>query len=410
LNVSYVLEGSVRKAGNRVRVTAQLIEAATDKHVWSDTYDRDLTDIFAIQDEVAGMVADELEVRLLDSGQTQHRTSPEAYALYLQARHVFYGQAFDQGDKIRPMQLLQRALDRDPDFIPAMMLLSVIEWYAAAYSGEYSEDEKEEMFRRSRQRIQDAYFIDPNDALTNIYIVTVSDLEVQQTARYVERALSLDPGNVDVLRRSAGFAAGIGRFDDAIILGNRALARDPMCIQCYGALASIYTDAGRYDEAEAVLRRRIALVDDVGGHHNLAFIVLLQGNAQEAFEIFDGIASIEEHWLLTRALALHDLGRRDEVEDMLERFVEKYSDTDPYGVATLYAYTGHISSAISWMEKAIEEYPGELDHAVRDPFLASLHNTPQWPQWRKDAGLDEETLAAIEFTIPDFGTEPAATR
>ncbi len=405
LNVSFILEGSVRKAGNRVRVTAQLIEVATDKHVWSDTYDRDLTDIFAIQDEVAGMVADELEVRLLDSGQTQHRTSPEAYALYLQARHLFYGQAFDQGDKIRPMQLLQRALDRDPDFVPAMMLLSVIEWYAAAYSGEYSEDERDEMFRRSAKRIQDAYFIDPNDALTNIYIVTVSDLEVQQTARYVERALSLDPANIDVLRRSAGFAAGIGRFDDAIILGNRALARDPMCIQCYGSLAASYKSAGRYDEAEAVLRRRIALVDDVGGHHNLAFVLLLQGHAQEAFEIFDGITSIEEHWLLTRALALHDLERHDEVEEMLGQLIEKYGDAYPGAVATLYAYTGDISSAISWMDKAIEEDPGGFDNEVWSPLLSSLHETPQWSQWRKDAGLDEETLAAIEFTIPDFGTE-----
>ncbi len=261
------------------------------------------------------------------------------------------------------------------------------------------------MFRRSAKRIQDAYFIDPNDALTNIYIVTVSDLTTQQTARYVERALSLDPGNVDVLRRSAQFAAGLRRFDDAITLGNRALARDPMCIQCYGTLASIYKDAGRYDEAEAVLRRRIALVDDVVGHHNLAFILLLQGNAQEAFEIFDGITSIEEHWLLTRALALHDLGRHDEVEDMLERFVEKYSDTDPYGVATVYAYTGDISSAISWMDKAIEEDPGGFDNEVWSPLLSSLHETPQWSQWRKDAGLDEETPAAIEFTIPDFGTE-----
>lgn len=99
LNVAYVLEGSVRKSGQRVRVTAQLIEAATGRHVWSETYDRDLTDIFVIQDEVAGMVADELEVRLLNSGQTKHQTDPETYALYLQARHLFYGQATDRGEQ-----------------------------------------------------------------------------------------------------------------------------------------------------------------------------------------------------------------------------------------------------------------------------------------------------------------------
>jgi hypothetical protein len=90
---------------------------------------------------------------------------------------------------------------------------------------------------------------------------------------------------------------------------------------------------------------------------------------------------------------------------MLERILEKYSDTDSYGFAVLYAYTGDTSTAISWIEKAIEEDPGNFDHLMWEPLLSSLHETPQWSQWRKDAGLDEETLAAIEFTIPDFGTE-----
>ena len=403
LKVSYVLEGSVRKAGNRVRVTAQLIEAASDRHVWSETYERDLTDIFAIQDEVAGMVADELEVRLLDSGQTQHRTNPETYALYLLARHLFYGEAGDQGDKPRQMRLLQRALERDSGFVPAMTLLASVQWYAAQRD-EYSPAEKEELYRQGRQLIREAYSIDPNDAVANIYMANVSDLDTQQIARYVERALALDPGNVEVLRFSADFAGSIGRFDDAIVLARRAISRDPMCIPCYGTLAPAFLDAGRYDEAEATLRRRIALIDDVGGHHNLAFVLLAQGKAQEAFDIWDQITSIEEHWLFTRALALHDLGRHDEVEDMLERILEKYSDTDPYGVAVLYAYTGDTSSAISWMEKAIEEDPGNFDYLVWDPLLSNLHETPQWSQWRKDAGLDEETLAAIEFHIPDFGT------
>ena len=403
LNVSYVLEGSVRKAGNRLRVTAQLIEAATDTHVWSETYDRDLTDIFAIQDEVAGMVADELEVRLLDSGQTQHRTNPETYALYLQARHLFYGEAGDVGDKPRQIRLLRRALARDPDFVPAMTLLATVQWYAAQ-SDKYSPAEKEELLLQGVRLIQDAYFLDPNDAVANLYMANVSDLNVQQTARYVERALSLDPGNIEVLNRSAGFASSIGRFDDAIVLGNRALARDPTCIPCYPW--GHYIRAGRYDEAEAVLRRRIALVDDAGGHHNLAFVLLYQGHAEAAFEIFDRMDGIELHWLLTRALALHDLGRHDEVEEMLKRLIQNYADADPVGIAAVYAYIGDISSAITWMERAIEEDPGNFsDNQVWDPLLVNLHDTPQWSQWRKDAGLDEETLAAIEFTIPDFGTE-----
>ncbi len=406
LNVAYLLEGSVRKAGDKVRVTAQLIEAATDKHVWSETYDRDLTDIFAIQDEVAGRVANELEVRLLNSGQTKHQTDPETYAMYLQARHSFYGQASDRGDKRRQMGLLQRALARDPEFVPAMNLLSHIEWYATNQSDEFSAAEKEQMMQQGFQRIQDAYFKDPNDAVANIYMAFALDRGRQQTAKYVERALVLDPGNIEVLRTSAVFANGIGRFDEAIALAERALAREPMCIPCYSLLAPSFLAAGRYDEAEAVLRRRIALVDDLGGHHNLAYVLLLQGNPEAAFEIFNRIDGIESHWLSSRALALHDLGRHDEVEEMLRRLVENYGDTEAYNIASLYAYTGDSESAIATIEKAIENDPAFFnDWMLWDPFFANLHDTPQWFQWRKDAGLDEETLAAIEFTIPDFGTE-----
>ena len=180
--------------------------------------------------------------------------------------------------------------------------------------------------------------------------------------------------------------------------------RDPMCIPCYSVLAPVLLRAGRYDEAEAVLRRRIDLVDDAGGHHNLAFVLLLQGQPEAAFEIFDRIRGIEEHWLFSGALALHDLGRHAEVTEMLRRLVEDYGDTEAYNIAGIYAYIGDSPSALSWLEKAIEEDQGSFDHwVVWDRIFSSLYDTPQWMQWRKDAGLDAETLAAIEFHIPDLG-------
>lgn len=147
-------------------------------------------------------------------------------------------------------------------------------------------------------------------------------------------------------------------------------------------------------------------VDDPGGHHNLAFVLLLQGQPEAAFEIFNRIDDIEEHWLYSRALALYDLGRHAEVEEMLRRLVENYSDTDARNIAALYAYTGDTSFAIATIEKAIEDDPAFFNEwVVWDPFFANLHDTPQWSLWRKDAGLDEETLAVIEFNIPDFGTD-----
>lgn len=150
--------------------------------------------------------------------------------------------------------------------------------------------------------------------------------------------------------------------------------------------------------------RRIDMVDDVGGHHNLAFVLLAQGKAQEAFDIFDRFTSIEQYWLVSRGLALHDLGRHEQVAEMLRRLVKDYGDTEAGNIAALYAYGGDSASAIAWLEKMIEENQDEFDDVVWDSRFSSLHDTPQWLRWRKEAGLDEETLATIEFHIPDFGT------
>lgn len=126
LNVSYVLEGSVRKSGDQIRVTAQLIDARTDSHVWSDTWDRGAADVFAVQDEVARDVAAQLEVQLINQRRPTQETDPETYAMYLQAKHLFFGEAGDVADKARPIRLLRLVLEQDPEFVPAMTLLTIV--------------------------------------------------------------------------------------------------------------------------------------------------------------------------------------------------------------------------------------------------------------------------------------------
>jgi len=129
LNVSFVLEGSVRKAGDQVRVTAQLIDARTDTHIWSDTWDGNADDIFAVQDKVAEDVAAQLEVQLINQRRPTQETDAETYAMYLQAKHLFYGEAADVADQAKPERLLRIVLDRDPNFVPAMTLLTIVLYY-----------------------------------------------------------------------------------------------------------------------------------------------------------------------------------------------------------------------------------------------------------------------------------------
>ncbi|MCZ6894574.1 MAG: hypothetical protein O7H40_11080 [Gammaproteobacteria bacterium] len=396
LNVTYVLEGSVRKAGEKVRVTAQLIDARTDAHVWSKTWDRDLNDIFAVQDEVAKDVADELNVRLINNRRPTQETDPENYALYLQAKHLYYGEAADQGDKEIPKRLLRIVLERDPDFVPAMTLLTLI----LGYSGGGADDESE-----IARLVTTAYELDPEDATANLYMgwgVYVDTGDLQGGLKYIERALQLEPGNTDVLRLAAFVSNLIGRSNDAIILGERALSINPLCIICYPPLYSAYMSSERFEEAANVQKRRIDLIDDAGGRANFALALLHLGRADEAFEILEEINGIESHWLSMTAAALFAGGHQEEAQSRLERLIVCCGEQSAYGIARVYFFAGDADASLFWAEKAFRQ-GGVFQFMVWDPLLAPLRNTPQWLQWRKEAGLDEETLAAIEFHIPDFG-------
>lgn len=414
LNVTYVLEGSVRTAGDNIRVTAQLIDGRTNSHVWSDTWDRDLSDIFAVQDEVAKEVADELNVQLISSRRPQRESDPETYAIYLQARHLFYGEAADVADKTKPERLLRIVLERDPDFVPAMTLLTLVLWYEA-YSEDVSDAERESIADEMKQLTITAYETDPDDAVAILYYgyqTTESDERLRDLSD-VERALALEPNNTEVLRIAAMAANEIGRFDDAIVLGERMIATNPLCIVCYPQLLGSYTYTRDFEKAEELQRRRIALVDDFGGATNLAHVLLYRGRPGEALEIYERMAeehkaqgvfeSYEAEWLATSAMALHDLGRIDEAAERVALLESKPHEYLVFQLVMYYAHIGDKDLTLAWIKKVAESEANPIGGLVWHPDFAFLHDTPEWQQWRKDAGLDEESLAAIEFKIPDFG-------
>lgn len=167
LNVAYVLEGSVRKAGDRIRITAQLIEASTDKHLWSETYDRDLVDIFAIQDEVSAQIIDQLKIELTGEAPHAYRTDPETYALFLRAKARLM-QIGLYGDP-EAVRIMEEVVASDPDYVPALMYLATIIGYEsrnhgdqAIYPGELAERKKQELVDRTLA-------IDPNNAQAIIH-------------------------------------------------------------------------------------------------------------------------------------------------------------------------------------------------------------------------------------------------
>lgn len=405
LNVTYILEGSVRQAGDMIRVTVQLIDAKTDTHVWSDTWDRGTEDIFAVQDEVAREVADELRVRLVSDRRATQETDLETYSMYLQAKHVFYGRAADVNDLSEPMRLLREVLDRDPDFVPAMTLLVLINGYEQQ-NGDLSDAERRALVEESDALSLRAYELDPEDGVANLRKGWVSHArqgDIKNAIPYAERALTLEPNNVEVLRMLTFIAWQYGRFDDAVLLGERAMRIDPLCVVCVPALASAYSASGRWDLVEALQRNRVEAINDRGGRFNLANALLMQGRAEEALPLFESVDVGSSPWYSTTAMALHELDRTDEALARISELQEKHGNEAALHLALFHGFVGNADETLSWFKIFMEHSPEIFHFLVWEENLETLHDTPEWQQWRVANGLDAASLADFQMTIPDFG-------
>ena len=226
LNVTHVLEGSVRKAGNQLRITAQLIEVATDSHLWSQTYDRQMENIFAVQDDIAASVAGALKVTL-EGGQTPkaQQTNPEAYNAYLQGRYFFDRRSKEDLEKA--IGYYEQALQIDPNYARAWVGLSEVH-SRQADSGYVPVDEG---YAKARKEVEKALELDPNLAEAHAQMGWIKrnyDWDWTGADAAYKRALELEPANADVVRGAAVLAATLGRFDEAITLDRRAIELDPL--------------------------------------------------------------------------------------------------------------------------------------------------------------------------------------
>src|SRR4051812_40184836 len=227
LRVAHVLEGSVRKSGDQLRITTQLIRAADGYHLWSETYDRKMDDIFKTQDEIAGEVVRELKVKLLAAAPKVRPTDPQAYALYLQAKGLarqFTPDAFAKSDA-----LFRQALEIDPRYAPAWTGLAV-NFNAKVGMGLIS---SEEGYARAREAAEKALAIEPEYAPAHAALglsAMQSDNDLVGAARHLERALALDPTGVAILSGSANLLSSLGRLDQALALHEAAVRRDPVSV------------------------------------------------------------------------------------------------------------------------------------------------------------------------------------
>jgi TolB-like protein/tetratricopeptide (TPR) repeat protein len=386
LHVAHILEGSVRKSGDRLRVTAQLIRVDNGYHVWSETYDRRLTDVFKVQDDIAAAVVLALKATLLP-GRTVASAGPkntDAYNLYLHGLYLLRRQSVADVDK--SIDYFRDAIQRDSAYAPAHVEL------ALAYIFQYSYGNGDNGTRvKARMEAQEAVRLDPNLASAHFVLarLSLSDFDWTTVAAETERASSLDPNNADGYYFRGILVRIHGRTEESIPLFRQAATIDPLRAELYVLLAATLNAAGNPVEAERNIKLALEFSPDITkAHFFLAMMQLQQGHAQAALDIVNAETG-EWYRLEGQSIVLFALGRKAESDAALAQLREKYADSSAVQIAEAYAYRHEIDNAFQWLERAYQQRDAGLPWIKTNPLYKNLRGDPRY-----DALLRKMKLAS----------------
>lgn len=392
LDVANVLEGSVQREHDRVRVTARLIKVEDGFDVWSESFDRDLKDVFAVEDDIARAVTSALQLKLLESRSPANlknsgTTNPEAYEAFLHARYFEHMQ--DPASAKKALQYADKAIEADAAYAPAYALRASIELEA----GGMTWMDLAEATERARHDTEKAIALDPN--LADGYrvlsmIQSWVELNCPAAQSSLKRAVDLAPGDPDNLGRSAWLSNCMARSADAVQLWKQELLLDPLRPDEYLWLAQALRDLGRYDEARAALAKAldlnpnsIEMIHEIGGE-----IYLAQGRNEAALTEMQ----LEPTGLfrdLGLALAYHALGRMKESDAALDRMLRGHSGDGAYQIAQVYGYRAQVDQAFEWLDRAYAQHDPGLMWFKTDLKMKSLRNDPRHVQILAKLNLQE---------------------
>jgi serine/threonine-protein kinase len=401
LGVATLLEGSVRKSGNRVRISVQLVNVADGYHLWSETYDRTLDDIFAVQDDIAQSVVKELRTALLGvesdskaSGEAKaavaaaargRGSNPEAHRLYLQAR--FLSERRSREPLAKAEDYLRRALELEPDFARAWAGLADVifdQVGLAAKSGA-------EALPTARNALARALALAPDlpEALeAQAGLQAHYDWDWPGAAATVKRMLEVAPDSSSALSRAGVIANAMGRFDEAIEYGRRACEQDPLSARSYIYLALPLHASGRLAEAEVALRKAVELAPERAAIRNsLALVLLDQDRRDEAL----AEAQAEPDPIFRAqavAMVAHALGRTEEAEEALAELIRLGSKDGAFQVAEVHGKRGEVDEAFRWLDRAFEQRDPGFSQAKCSTCLVPLHGDPRWNALMRKLRLD----------------------
>jgi len=389
LNVANVLEGSIRKSGNRLRVTAQLIRVATSEHIWSETFDRDLTDVFKIQDEIASAVVAALKLHLLSTespaARDELRTGNiEAYNQYLRGKESFnHG---DQDGYRRAVKSFSAATALDPGYAAAYAGLALAQfWMAdaindiAGYEAALAAADKAVALApglaagyAARGFLRAAYRFDTSGARVDL-----------------DRAVALRPGDAEVLHRSAIVLAMVGDLRAAIARERNALALDPLSAEICMRLAFFLVADQQFAQARPLYEKALAIApNSIRARYNFGNLEMLENRPVPALASFRQTEA--QVWRLTgQARAEYSLGHADAAQRILEQLIVEYGKTDPATIATVYAWRGEKDQAFMWAERASAQRDTGLTWIKIDPVFSSLRSDPRYKALLHEMNLPE---------------------
>ena len=402
LCVKHVLEGSVRKSGDQLRITAQLIKAQDGYHLWSETYNRSMENVFAIQDEIARAVVEALKPQLLGETPVVRETSSEAYNLYLQALHLKRQRTPDS--LTQAMDYLERAVDIDSGYAPAWALLSAV----YALRGGSGLTDWEEGVAASRKALKRALELDPEHAggwLSQSQLRSYYEWDWEGAQTDLERASALAPDNSDVYVAKARLARSQGRLVESIAFSDQAIALDPLNQDARSDRARALYYLGRLDDAEAAIRELIALNPN---HHNvfgfLRRIDAARGNVDRALNQQDDKLTpfwSDFNWLLIA----YRFRRTKECEAKLAEFIAANANEGAFQIAEIFGFAGEADAAFKWLEAAVRQRdPGLTDELLSTETLLRLHSDARWEPLVEKLGLLEAyRVMPVRDSWPDLG-------
>jgi TolB-like protein len=389
LGAAYVLEGSVRKSGDQIRITTQLINTKTGAHEWSETYDRHIGDVLKLQDAIAAAVARELQLTVSPGYLTRPTVkSAEAYNLILRGRHA--ADRWDKDGLDEAAALFRQALDLDATSADAAAELA----FTFYQQGVFIFLPSSTAFEQARRAAETALNLDPKSARAHYVlgkIHLVYDWDWAAAEREFQQSSGLAPGSADVLSGQARVSLTLGRWDDALRQIRAALARDPLDANSFEYLALNQARRGHLPEAEVAIRRLLDIRSTYGwGHYYLGAVLLARGDRNRALLAIQQ-ETVDDSQQTGLAIVYYALGRKADSDAALNRLLKEYADGrgSATEIALVYAFRAQSDEAMHWLERAYVQKDADLYRIKFDLPVTNLEQDPRYKAFLRKMNLPE---------------------